>query len=90
MKKLLVAASMAAGLAAGAVPAFAQSATTNPPGRFATADSGAAGLVRSQNYNQAPAPMSDGAHVGDGSRPDFLMHQQELRNLPGYSPDGTD
>lgn len=89
MKKLLVAASMAAGLAAGAVPAFAQSATTSPPGRFATADNGVVGSVRLQNYNQLQAATSNDAHVGDGSRPEYLMHQQELRNMPGYSPDGS-
>ncbi len=89
MNKLLLAASIAAGLAAGAVPAFAQSATTNPPGRFATADNGAASPVQPQNYDQAQTAISDDAHVGDGSRPDYLLHQRELRNMPGYSIPGN-
>jgi hypothetical protein len=89
VKKLLVAASVVAGLAAGAVPAFAQSATTNPQGRFATAYNGGLGSVQGQNYNQAQAAISNDAHVGDGSRPEYLMHQQELRSMPGYSPDGS-
>ncbi len=87
MKKLLIAASMAAGLAAGAVPAFAQSATTDEHS------------VQAQNYNQTqnysqspnydpPAATSGNAHVGDGSRSEYLMHQQQLENMPGYSPTG--
>ena len=90
MKKLLVAASLAAGLAAGAVPAFAQSATTTPPGRVVTAYNGATGSVQMQNYNQAPAAISNEAHIGDGSRPNYLMRQHQLQNMPGYSPGGTD
>jgi hypothetical protein len=58
-------------------------------GRFATADNGATGSVQVQNYNQAPAAISNDAHVGDGSRPDYLMHQQVLRNMPGYSIPGN-
>jgi hypothetical protein len=87
MKKLLIAASMAAGVAAGAMPAFAQSATTDQRS------------VQAQNYNQTlnysqapnydpPTATSGAAHVGDGSRAEYLMHQQQLENMPGYSPTG--
>jgi hypothetical protein len=87
MKKLVMAASMAAGLAAVAMPAFAQSATTDQ--RSVQAQN----YNPTQNYGQAPnydppAATSGGAHVGDGSRPEFLMHQQQLENMPGYSPTG--
>jgi hypothetical protein len=90
VKKLFVVASMAAGLTVGgAVPAFAQSATTNPPGWFASAYNGAASPVQAQNYNQAQGASSNDAHVGDGSRPDYLLHQQELWNMPGYGIPGN-
>jgi hypothetical protein len=92
MKKLLVAASLAAGLAAGAVPAFAQSVTTSQPGRVATDDNGAAS-VQAQNYTQSPnytlsqPAISSNAYIGDGARPNYLMRQQQqLENMPGYSP----
>jgi hypothetical protein len=85
VEKLLAAASTAAGLAAGVVPVFAQSVVTNAPGRFATADSGRAGSIRVQNHNQVHAPITKNAHVGEGSRPDYLMHQEEHGNMPGYS-----
>jgi hypothetical protein len=96
MKKLLVAASLAAGLAAGAVPAFAQSATTSQPGWVATDDNGAAASVQALNYTQSPnytqsqPTISTAAHIGDGSRPNYLLRQQQLRDMPGYSPGGTD
>jgi hypothetical protein len=101
MKKLLAAASVAASLAAGAVPAFAQSATTSQTEWTAPADNGGAGSVQAQNYSPAqnynpmqsyspaPAATSSGAHFGDGSARDYLMQQQELQNMPGYSPTGT-
>lgn len=93
MKTLLIAASMAAGLAAGATPAFAQSVTTS---QYAT---------QPQNYNQAqvynqtpnytrapnddpPAATSDGAHIGTGADPDYELQQRELEQMPGYSPTG--
>jgi hypothetical protein len=95
MKMLLVAASMAAGLAAGAVPAFAQSVTTGQPGSTASAYNGAG--VQAQNHygTQAPlsepaqVPMSTDAHIGSGSRPDYLTHQRELQNMPGYNIGGN-
>ena len=97
MKMLLVAASMAAGLAAGAAPAFAQSATTSQPGSTASAYNGAAGSVQAQNHygtqvplsEQAPAPMTNDAHIGSGSGPDYLAHQRELQNMPGYNIGGN-
>jgi hypothetical protein len=96
MKKLLIAASVAAGLAAGAMPAFAQPATPSQPGWPATPDNEAAGSVQAQNYTQSPnytlsqPAISTGAHPGDGSRPDYLMHLHELQNMPGYNPYGAD
>ncbi len=96
MRKLLAAASLAASLAAGAVPAFAQSATTSRPDWIAPADNGAAGSVQAQNFspaqnynraqNYSPA---QGATIGDGAGRDYLMQQQQLQNMPGYSPTGT-
>ncbi|HUN43520.1 MAG TPA: hypothetical protein VMU81_24760 [Acetobacteraceae bacterium] len=94
MKTLLVAASMAAGLAAGAVPAFAQSAMTNQPGPTASAYNGA---VEAQNHYQAQVPLSTqaqdpvsvGAHIGSGSGDDYVMHQRELMNMPGYNIGGN-
>ena len=92
MKKLLLAASMAAGVAAGAVPAFAQSATTSQP---ALGDNGAAPTVQAQNYipaqnyDQTQATTGDTAHIGDGG-PNYLMQQQELRNMRGYNITGGD
>ncbi len=90
MKKLLAAASMAAGLAAGAVPAFAQSATTSQPGWAAAANNGAPGWGQAPNYyTQAPTPDISDAHTGDGSGRDYLRQQQELQNMPGYSIGGN-
>jgi hypothetical protein len=94
MRKLLVAATVAAGLAVGTAPAFAQSATTSQPGW--AADSGAVGSVQAQNYPnqqrgtyQAQDPISDPQpHVGTGAGSEYTTHQ--LMNMPGYSPDGTD
>ena len=93
MKKLLLAASMAAGLAAGAVPAFAQSATTSQPGSTASAHTGAAGPVQAQNYYGAQDPVANqthdrvsyGAHIGGGSDSSYLTQQQELQHMPGYN-----
>ncbi len=91
MKKLLVAASLAAGLAAGAMPAFAQPAATSQSGWPATAENEAVGSVQAQNYGQSPSytqsqpAIGTNAHVGDGSRPNYLLRQQELMNMPGYS-----
>jgi hypothetical protein len=86
MKKLLFAAGLAAGLAAGAMPAFAQSATTDQRS------------VQAQNYNQTqnyqapnydpPAATSDGPHVGTGFGSDYERQQLELQHMPGYSPTG--
>ena len=105
MKKLLLATSMAAGLAVCAVPAFAQSATTSQPGWAAPANNGAAGSVQAQNFNQAqgaisngaisngagadPGTFGSGAHVGSGSGPNYIMHQQQLLGMPGYSITGN-
>jgi hypothetical protein len=96
MKKLLIATSVAAGLAVGAVPAFAQSATTGQPGSGASADNSAAGSVQAQNYPyqapgayQAQAPISDPQpHVGIGAGSEYTTRQ--LMKMPGYFPDGTD
>jgi hypothetical protein len=97
MKMLLVAASMAAGLAAGAVPAFAQSVTIRQPGSTASAANGAAGSVQAQNHygaqvplgDPAQVPISNDAHIGSGSGPDYLAHQRELQNMPGYNIGGN-
>jgi hypothetical protein len=96
MKKLLIATSMAASLAVGAVPAFAQSATTGQPGWGASADNSTARSAQAQNYPyqapgayQAQAPISDPQpHIGIGAGSENTTHQ--LMNMPGYSPDGTD
>jgi hypothetical protein len=96
MKKLLIATSVAAGLAVGAVPAFAQSATTGQPGWGASADNGSAGAVQAQNYPyqapggyQAQDPTSDPhPHIGTGAGSDYTTRQ--LMNMPGYSPGGAD
>lgn len=96
MKNLFVAASVAAGLAAGAVPALAQPTTTGQPGWRRIANNEAAGSVQAQNdspspyYSQSQPAIGNGAHVGDGSRPDYLLHQHELQNMPGYSPTAGD
>jgi hypothetical protein len=87
MKKLLVAAGLAAGLAAGAMPAFAQSATTDH--RSVQAQN----YNQTQNYSQAPnydppAAISDGPHVGTGFGSDYEIQQHELQHMPGYSPTG--
>ncbi|HUB10464.1 MAG TPA: hypothetical protein VMB34_00785 [Acetobacteraceae bacterium] len=50
MKKLLVAASMAAGLAVGAVPAFAQPSTTAAPRVSNSGNGAAASSVQAQNF----------------------------------------
>ena len=89
MRNLLVTAGVVALLAAEVVPALAQSATTDQPGWTAVADSSAAGSVRASNYGQAQTALHSGAHIGDGSRPDYLMHQQELETMPGYSVGGN-
>ncbi len=89
MKNLLVAASLAAGLAAGAVPAFAQSATTSQQGSAVTADNQAADTIQAQNYTQSPSythstpAFGAGPHIGTWSD----QQQEQLQNLPGYSPD---
>jgi hypothetical protein len=96
MKMLLVVASMAAGLAAGAIPALAQSVSTIQTRSTASAYNGAAGPVQAQNYhgaqgpvsNQAQDPVSNGAHIGGGSEPGYLAQQQELRDMPGYNITG--
>lgn len=82
-------ASMAALLAVEVVPALAQSATTDQPSWTAVADNSAAGSVHAPNYDQAQTTLHGGAHIGDGSRPDYLMHQRELQNMPGYSVGGN-
>lgn len=91
MKKLLVAASVAAGLAMGAAPTFAQSTTTANQG-----------WGQAQNYNeaqnyglaphfsQAPGAISADSHIGDGSQSSFLREQHELQTTPGYNPGATD
>jgi hypothetical protein len=38
-------------------------------------------------YGQASA--SNAAHIGDGSGSAYLTHQQELRNMPGYTITGN-
>jgi opacity protein-like surface antigen len=89
MKKLLVAASVAAGLAAGAVPALAQSTTTGQADWPVSAANGAASWVEAHNYNRAQAAISNAAYVGGGSDSDYLRQQQELQNMPGYSVGGN-
>ena len=78
--KLLLAATVALGLAAGAVPAFAQSATTSQPGATsqpgsaALADNGAAS-VQAQNFSTpqtmglqpSDSAATPSAHVGQGT-----------------------
>lgn len=59
--KLLLAATVALGLGAGAVPAFAQSATTSQPSSTASADNGAVS-VQAQNFSQ---PQTMGTQSGD-------------------------
>jgi len=81
MKKLLVAASVIAGVAVGAVPAFAQSATTG--------QADGVGWVEAHNHNRARAVISNEAYVGRGSDSDYLRQQQELQNTPGYSIGGN-
>jgi opacity protein-like surface antigen len=89
MKKLLVAASLAAGLAAGAVPAFAQATTTGQADLTVSSANGAASWVEAHNYNHAQAAISNEAYVGGGSDSDYLRQQQELQNMPGYSVGGN-
>jgi len=89
MMKLLVAASVAAGLAAGAVPALAQSTTTGQADWTVNAANGAASWVEAHNYNNAQAVISFAAYVGRGSDSDYLRQQQELQNMPGYSVGGN-
>ena len=89
MKKLLVAASMAAGLAAGAVPALAQSTTTGQGDWTVSAANGAGSWVEAPNYNRLQAAISNEAYVGRGSASDYLRQQQELQNMPGYSVGGN-
>jgi len=89
MKKLLVAASMAAGLAAGAVPALAQSTPTGQGDWTVSAANGAGSWVEAPNYNRLQAAISNEAYVGRGSASDYLRQQQELQNMPGYSVGGN-
>ncbi len=88
MKKLLLAASMAAGLAAGAMPAFAQSASQYPA--QAQNYNGRQNYAQAQNYAQSPsydppAATSGAPHVGSGFDQSYQMQQRELQNSPGYS-----
>jgi hypothetical protein len=90
MKKLLVAASVAAGLAVGAVPAFAQSTTTANQGWGQAQNyNEAQNYSFAPRYSQAPGAVSADAHIGDGSRSGYMTEQHELQMSPGYSPDGT-
>ena len=89
MKKLLVAASLTAGLTAGAVPAFAQTATTGQADWTVSDANSAASWVEAHNYNRAEAAISNEAYVGRGSDSDYLRQQQELQNMPGYSIGGS-
>jgi hypothetical protein len=83
MKQLLVAASVAAGLAAGAVGSVhAQNYFNQAAGPTSNDPQGA-------TINDPQVPTTIRPHVGSGSRPDYLKHQQLLRNMPGYSPNGT-
>lgn len=93
MKKLLIAASMAAGFAVGAMPAFALSGTTSQypaqPQNYNQMQS----YNQAPNYTQAPnddppAATSGGPKVGTGVDPGYQMQQQELERTPGYSPTG--
>lgn len=91
MKKLLVAASVAAGLAVGAVPAFAQSTTTASQGWGQAQNyNEAQNYSLTPHYSQAPGAISADAHIGDGSRSSYLREQQELQMTPGYNPDATE
>jgi len=89
MKKLLIAASVTAGLATGAVPTFAQSATIGQADWTVRAANDAASWVEGHNYNRAEATISNAAYVGRGSDSDYLKQQQELQNMPGYSVGGN-
>ena len=89
MKKLLFAASVTAGLAAGVVPAFAQSATTGQPDWTISASNGAVSWAEAHDYNRARGVISNEAYVGRGSDSDYLRQQQELQNTPGYSIGGS-
>jgi len=89
MKQLLVAASVAAGLAVGAVPAFAQSTTTASPSQAQNYRE-ARNYAMAPQYGQGAGAINANAQIGDGSRSGFLREQQELEMSPGYSPDGTD
>jgi hypothetical protein len=93
MKKLLIAASMAAGLAAGAMPAFAQSATTSQYPADPQNYDQAPRYAQAPHYAQAPnddppAATSGGPKIGTGLDPDYQMQQQELEHTPGYNPTG--
>ena len=59
--KLLLAATMAVGLAAGGVPAFAQSAATGQPGVTAPGNN-ATSAMQAQNFNQ---PQTTAAMPGN-------------------------
>ena len=89
MKKLLIAASVTAGLATGAVPVFAQSATIGQADRTVSAANGATSWVEAHNYKRAQATISNEAYVGRSSDSDYLRQQQELQNMPGYSIGGN-
>ena len=91
MKKLLVAASVAAGLAVGAAPAFAQSNTTANPGWGQAQNyNEAQNYTLAPHYGQAPSAIGADAHIGDGSRSSFLREQHELEVSPGYNPSATE
>lgn len=89
MKKLLIAAGVSVGLAASAVSAFAQSATTSQPGPAAIAENGTVRLVQALNYHQGQATVRHDAYVGRGSAQEYLWEQQELQKEPGYSVGGN-
>ncbi len=89
MKKLLLATSIAAGLAAGAMAAFAQSASQYPAQTQNYNET--QNYAQAQNYAQSPnydppAATTGAPHVGTGFDQDYQTQQHQLEQLPGYSP----
>jgi len=91
MKKLLVAASVAAGLAMVAAPAFAQSTTTANQGWGQAQNyNEAQNYSLAPHYSQGPSATSADAHIGDGSLSSYMREQRQLEMSPGYNPNPTD
>jgi len=91
MKKLLVAASAAAGLAMAAVPALAQSTTTANQGWGQAQNyNEAQNYGPARHYSQGRSGISADARVGDGSLSSYMREQQQLEMSPGYNPNPTE